>query len=91
MRTTSDFVKALSEARLSPQPGYGGNVFPAFQIYSEITSPDEALAYQDALEKLLLSPDENVRRYAVNVCLGFFTFYDAIPRPVLKGSRDEDR
>lgn len=84
MRTISDFVKAISKARLFPEPGYGGNVFPAFRIYSEITSRDEALAYQAALEKLLQSNDEIARKFAVDICLGFFTFYDAIPRPTFE-------
>lgn len=91
MRTTNEFVNAISKARLLPEPGYGGNVFPAVRIYSEITSHEEALAYQAALEKLLQSDDEDIRKFAVNVCLGFFTFYDAIPRPTFEENRDEDR
>lgn len=91
MRTANDFVKAISKARLLPEPGYGGNVFPAIRIYSAITSNEEALAYQAALERLLQSDDENIRKFAVNVCLGFFTFYDVIPRPTFEEDSDEDR
>jgi hypothetical protein len=90
-RTTSDFVEAIREARLHPEPGYGGNIFPAVRIYSEIASRDEALAYQSALEKLLQSDDENIRKFAVTICLGFFTFYDAIPRPAFEDSRGGSR
>lgn len=91
MRTTSDFVEAISKARRHPEPGYGGNIFPAVRIYSEITSRDEAQAYQAALEELLQSDDEKLRKFAVNVCLGFFTFYDAIPRPAFEEIRDGNR
>ncbi len=91
MRTTNDFVKAISKARLLSEPGYGGSVLPAIRIYSEITLKDEALAYQAALENLLQSDDESIRKFAVNVCLGFFTFYDAIPRPTFEENRDEYR
>lgn len=91
MRTPSDFVKAISRARRLPEPGYGGNVLPAIRLYSEINAPDEALAYQTAIEMLLQSDDEGLRMFAVNVCLGFFTFYDAIPRPVFEEDHNEDR
>lgn len=91
MRSTSDFVKAILEVRLHPEPGYGGNVLPAARIYSKISSRAEALAYQAALEKLLQSDDENIRKFAVNVCLGFFAFYDAIPRPAFGEMCDKDR
>lgn len=91
MRTANDFLKAILRTRRHPEPGYGGNVLPAIRLYSEIASPDEVLAYQAALEKLLGSDDEGERKFAVNVCLGFFTFYDVVPRPVFEENRDEDR
>lgn len=90
MKTANDFVSALLSARLLPEPGYGGNVFPAFRIYSEIRSRNEVLVYQTALEELLKSDDENVRSFAVNVCLGFVTFYDVISKPAFEENRDED-
>lgn len=84
MRTADDFLAELSRAMRHPQPGYGGNVLPAAEIYSNITSRDEIIAYRDALERMLTSNDDELRKFAIKLCLGFFTFYDIIPRPKLK-------
>ena len=91
MRNKADFIKAISKTILHPEPGYGGNVLPAARIYSEITSEAEARSYQSALEELLKSDDDEVRNFAINLCLGFFSFYDAIPRPKFEAARHGNR
>lgn len=91
MRTVNDFKAAISHAFLRPEPGYGGNVFPAARLYSGIVLRDEAMAYQKAIEELLQSDDDEIRNLTVNLCLGFFTFYDAIPRPVFEEVRHGSR
>ena len=86
MRTADDFVDELTRVMKHPQVGYGGNVLPAAKIYSNIVMREEIAAYADALERMLASNDQDIRRFAITLCLGFFTFYDAIPRPKLRES-----
>jgi hypothetical protein len=78
MRNTDDFYTEILRAKGRPRPGYGGNVLPAMEIYADIEASQERRVYQDALEKMLRSDDENIRRFAVDVCLGFFVFRDAL-------------
>lgn len=91
MRTIADFKKEISRALAHPEPGYGGNVLPAARIYSNIKSQDEAVSYQRAIEELLRSDDDMIRDSTINLCLGFFTFYDAIPRPAFEEARNGNR
>jgi hypothetical protein len=84
VRSVDDFVDELLTVQKHPEAGYGGNVLPAAKIYSDIADREEAKAYREALSKLLSSPDPDIRRFAINLCLGFFVFYDVIPRPRLK-------
>ena len=81
MRTVEDFIEGILKTRLHPEPGYGGKILPAAKIYSGIKSPDEVINYQKALEYILSSDDKELRSFAVDICLGFFVFCDAIPRP----------
>ena len=78
MRDKEYFYKEILIAKDNPQPGYGGNVLPAMEIYANIDSLDERKAYQDALEKLLQSDVEEIRKFGVVLCLGFFVFRDVI-------------
>lgn len=72
------YMKEIMRLWKRPEPGYGGNVLPAMQFYKSLDGPAERRAFQQALEKLLSHADEAVRREAVNQCLGFFVFRDAI-------------
>ena len=57
---------------------YGDRVMPVLATYQSLESFEERKAFQDALELLLKSNVEDERRYAVDICLGFFIFRDAI-------------
>ena len=78
MKDAEWFHKQILSVAATPQPGYGGNVILAMEIYAEIDSHDERHAYQKALEIMLRSDDYKEREYAVNLCLGFFVFRDAL-------------
>lgn len=57
---------------------YGGNVMPILQLYKGLSSSNERKSFREALEKFLVDPDDKKRKFAVDVCLGFFVFRDAI-------------
>jgi hypothetical protein len=57
---------------------YGANVMPALKLYKSLRSFEERKSFQDALEQMLQASDAGERRFAVNICLGFFVFRDAI-------------
>jgi hypothetical protein len=84
MRTVEDFLREILATRRHPHPGYGGKVLPVAEIYSNITAQAEVAAYRGALEKLLSSDDAELKKFGVDICIGFFLFYDIIPRPKLK-------
>lgn len=86
MRTVDDFEAAIVKTMSSPRTDYAGQVLSAAEIYSRLTTHDEVRAYQQALERMLMSQDEKIRRHGVTVCLGFYAFYDVIPRPKLTTS-----
>lgn len=78
MKNSDDFYKELLILKKNPLPGYGGNVIPAMEVYSKISSTEEKRAYQDAIEALLQSDVKDVRNFGVSLCLGFFVFRDVI-------------
>ena len=57
---------------------YGSNVMPILEMYKELSNYEERKAFQDALEAMLTDIDEGKRHFAVDVCLGFVLFKDAI-------------
>jgi hypothetical protein len=57
---------------------YGSNVMPILKMYKDLTEYSERRNFEAALEDLLTSQDEERRRYAIDICLGFLTFRDAI-------------
>jgi hypothetical protein len=71
-----DIIKLLPK-KSSGYSEYGSKVMPALSLYKKLTSFDDRKAFQDALEKMLTAPEENIRRFAVDICLGFFVFRDA--------------
>jgi hypothetical protein len=78
LRDKDYFAKELLRVKLKPEPGYGGNVLPALQIFAGLSSFEERKAFQDALEDLLQSKIADDRRFAVTVCLGFLVFRDTL-------------
>lgn len=59
-------------------PSYGAAVMPVLELYKGLTTFEDRRAFQDALERLLSDEDAAKRRYAIDICLGFFVFRDAI-------------
>ena len=80
MKTADDFYKGILQAKKHPRPDYGGRVLPAMEIYAGLRTFDERKAYQDAIEKMLRSEADDVREFAVELCLGFFVFRDVMNR-----------
>ena len=60
--------------------GYGENVMPVLEIYSKLSEYEERESFKDALETFLSDSDPEKRNFAVDLCLGFFIFRDAIAR-----------
>ncbi len=56
---------------------YGSNVMPILKMFKELSS-DEKRGYLEVLESLLASPDNERRKFAIDMCLGFFVFRDSI-------------
>ena len=57
---------------------YGGSVIPVIKLYKELTVFEERKSFQEAIEKMLCDKDKKIRRFAVDICIGFFVFRDAI-------------
>lgn len=57
---------------------YGANVLPVLRHYSSIKDSDERKEFQNALEEMLVSEQEEIRKYGVTLCLGFFVFRDVV-------------
>ena len=57
---------------------YGSRVMPVLELHKTLASYEARRGFQDALEKMLTDDRESVRRFAVDICLGFFVFRNAI-------------
>ena len=57
---------------------YGSKVMPILELYKSLSSFEERKFFRDALEKFLVDSDESKRKFAVDICLGFVVFRDAI-------------
>ncbi|MDP1624662.1 MAG: hypothetical protein Q8L64_02725 [bacterium] len=57
---------------------YGSNVMPILRMYKDLSEYDERREFEDALEAFLTSGEEEKRRFAITICLGFLIFRDAI-------------
>jgi hypothetical protein len=69
------FMKVMqSNKKAKGYSEYGSAVTPILEEYKKIQEPDERKAFQSALEELLQDKNEEVRHFAVTVCLGFFVF-----------------
>lgn len=76
----SEFEKQIKKNQ-NFKPGnteYGSNVMPILQLYKSLSSSDERKSFREALEMFLVDLDEKRRKFAVDICLGFFVFRDAI-------------
>jgi hypothetical protein len=63
--------------RASRHPGYseyGSKVVPLIDLYRSLTNFEEKKAFRDALESALTDDNEDVRSFAVDLCLGFVVF-----------------
>ena len=83
MRSADDFKNEILEIkkeveRIRDKWDYGANVIPIIEIYKALSTYEERKAFQDALERMLCDKDQNIRSYAVTICLGFFVFRDAV-------------
>jgi len=78
MKNAQHFRKSLLESRKKATPEYGGNVMPALEAFRELSDTKEIRAYQDALELMLEDDDPAIRKFAVDLCLGFFVFRDVV-------------
>jgi hypothetical protein len=57
---------------------YGSNVMPILKAYTTLSSPEERKSFREAIETMLEDKDQEVRRFAVLICLGFVVFKDAL-------------
>ena len=57
---------------------YGSNIMPILRMYKDLSDYEEKKFFEAALEAFLTSQDEERRRFAVDICLGFLVFRDAI-------------
>jgi len=67
--------------RMKRKPGntiYGDNVMPILKLYKSLSEFSERESFRNALEKMLTDQSEEKRRFAIDVCLGFLVFRDAI-------------
>ena len=78
MDSSDSYRREINRLWRESEPGYGGNVLPVMRLYKALNDPAERQAFQTALEGLLSDGNEEVRAQAVNQCLGFFVFRDAI-------------
>ena len=60
--------------------GYGEDVMPILDAYHNLTEFDERKSFRDAIVSFLEDPDDEKRDFAIELCLGFFQFRDAIGR-----------
>ncbi|MBN1603803.1 MAG: hypothetical protein JW915_19480 [Chitinispirillaceae bacterium] len=53
---------------------YGSKVVPVIKLYKELSTYEERSHFQDALEEILSDKNEEIRKFGVDICLGFFAF-----------------
>ena len=73
----SEMYEKITSLEPRPRPGnseYGSRVTPVLAFYASLTSSADRRAFQDALERMLADERETVRKFAVDICLGFFVF-----------------
>lgn len=78
MKDTHYFRNLLLNCRKMATPEYGGNVMPALKAFRALKDANEIRAFQDAIESMLEDGEPAIRKYAVDLCLGFFVFRNVI-------------
>ena len=77
---TKIFDKQISKNRRYAHSNmiYGANVMPILEIYPTLSDVDERESFIQTLKTFLTDSNQERIDFAVNVCLGFFVFRDAI-------------
>lgn len=57
---------------------YGSNVMPVLRMYKELSTSEERDFFIKSLDNLLADSDAEKRRFAIDICLGFFIFRNEI-------------
>ena len=57
---------------------YGSNVMPILRMYKDLSDYEDKRSFEAALEAFLTSQDQEKRRFAIDICLGFLIFRDSI-------------
>jgi len=80
MKSSQKFCEEILKRRPDAQgpSAYGSKVMPVLELYKGLNEYEERRAFQDALELLLQSDVDEDRSFAVDICLGFFVFRDAL-------------
>lgn len=81
MDKKTKYYQEITKLLPAKSPGYseyGSKVMPVLALYKELAAFEDRKAFQEALERMLAAPDDKVRRFAIDICLGFFVFRDAI-------------
>jgi len=60
--------------------GYGEDVMPILETYQSLSESSEREAFRKTITAFLESADVEKREFAIDLCLGFFVFRDAIGR-----------
>lgn len=81
MKRTKEYFKKALEQQIgkvgqteSGNTVYGGNVLPILKLYENLDAYEEKMSFQEALTDLLIDTDQNKRRFAVTICIGFIDF-----------------
>jgi hypothetical protein len=74
------FVKQIQSNKhfVNSNIGYGEDVMPILEVYGSTSIFEERKAFKDALANFLSDPDPIKRNFAIDICLGFFVFRDAV-------------
>jgi hypothetical protein len=70
------FIKRHAHSNI----GYGEDVMPILNLYNSLSDYDEKKSFVDALEEGLMDSDPEMRRFMIDLCLGFFVFRNVIGR-----------
>ena len=74
----AEFARIDREIHRARDTSYGASVMPYLELYASLSSYEPRRAFQSALEAWLGAEDATTRSKAVNICLGFFVFREAI-------------
>jgi hypothetical protein len=84
MKDTNYFLDQINQQFLenkkfhSGNSLYGNNVIPIIKLFESLSTFEERDAFLKAIENILSEKDEDKRKFAVLICLGFIYFRDEI-------------